>query len=193
VCWPAPKTGVWVRCAVERFGRSRAPAERSECVRVGQQRQGTVREKALGGVDFRPAELPARVDDVGPRAAAGSHRRPQRASSMSRVHATASPLFHIRGISVASLRRVDLRYRHSPTWSMWSSEFPPIGSVGELQEYVAHLVAATMVTIPADDNVKAVLDGLGQPRYPRPARWRWMVDATRGWWGREVSHMSHGY
>jgi len=63
-----------------------------------------------------------------------------------------------------------------------SSEFPPVGSVAELQAYVADLVAATMAAIPTDDNVKAVLDGLGQPRYPRPARWRWMVNATRGWW-----------
>jgi len=47
-----------------------------------------------------------------------------------------------------------------------SSEFPPVGSVAELQAYVAYLVATT---IPTDDNVKAVLDGLGQPRYPRPA------------------------
>jgi hypothetical protein len=45
-----------------------------------------------------------------------------------------------------------------------SSEFPPVGSVAELQAYVADLVAATMATmatIPTDDNVKAVLDGFG--------------------------------
>ena len=87
-----------------------------------------------------------------------------------------------RDIGYCSLRLVELSFALEELFAFEpdaGSEFPPVGSAAERQAYVADLVAATM---PTDDNVKAVLDGLGQPRYPRPARWRWMVNATRGWW-----------